>query len=310
MRAGPALSFTEEVEDAIAELRPLVALESTLLSHGLPKQDALRIGPELEDIVRAAGAVPATIAAMDGKLQVGLTEEQLQRFLDEGAKKASLRDLPLALAGKENWATTVASTMFVAHRAGIRFFATGGIGGVHRGAESSFDESADLTALAQIPVVVVSAGAKSVLDLPKTLERLETLGVPVLGYRCDAFPAFYAADSGLSVPVRLDSVAEIAAVAYARFEQLGGGGLLVVQPPPADLAWTREASETLIAEALAEANAQNISGKHVTPFLLKHLAERSDGRLVRTNLALVRANARLAAEIAVADRAADEASAT
>ena len=181
---------------------------------------------------------------------------------------------------------------------------------MHRGAESSFDESADLTALAQIPVVVVSAGAKSVLDLPKTLERLETLGVPVLGYRCDAFPAFYAADSGLSVPVRLDSAAEIAAVAYARFDQLGGGGLLVVHPPPAALAWTREASETLIAEALAEAAAQNISGKHVTPFLLKHLAQRSDGRLVRTNLALVRANACLAAEIAVADRAADEASAT
>ena len=208
-KSEPLLQFTEEVEEAIAARRPIVALESTLLAHGLPPERRAPVADHLERIVREAGAVPATIAIVDQALRVGLDAEALERIVSGDALKASVRDLPIALAQGGVWATTVASTMAIAARAGIRVFATGGIGGVHRDAPQSFDESADLTALARYPLVVVSAGAKAVLDLPKTMERLETLGVPVIGFKTDELPAFYHAHSGVPLSVRVDQVCEI-----------------------------------------------------------------------------------------------------
>lgn len=297
----PLLTFTEEVEDAIAERRGIVALESTLLAHGLPAERRAEVGRRLEAVVREAGATPATIALIDGRLHVGLDDTSLARVIDGQATKASLRDLPLAIADGGVWATTVASTMAVAARAGVRVFATGGIGGVHRGAAQTFDESADLTALARYPVAVVCAGAKSVLDLPKTLERLETLGVPVLGYRTDELPAFYHGASGLPVTARVDSPEHVAQVMAAQLDVLAGGGLLVTQPPPAADAQDPEQVDRLIAAALAAAEAKGVRGRAVTPFLLSALAEASSGDVVRTNVSLVEANARLAAEIAAAD---------
>lgn len=304
------LRLTEEVEDAVAELRPLVALESTLLAHGLPGDRRVEVARGLEAAVRAEGAVPATVALLDGRLCLGLDDAALERIVSGAAEKASLRDLPVAVAEGGVWATTVASTMAVAHRAGIRVFATGGIGGVHRGAETTFDESADLAALAKYPVAVVCAGAKSVLDLPRTLERLETLGVPVLGYGTSELPAFYHARSGLPVSHRVDTPDAVAAILGAQFDQLMGGGVLVCQPPPASEAQAPDRVDALIADALAAAEASGVRGRAVTPFLLGALDRASEGDVVRTNVALVTHNAKLAARIAVADRARDAAEAT
>ncbi len=294
------LETTREVADAIADGRPVVALESTILAHGLPEARRLDTARALEDAVRSEGAVPATIAIIDRSMHVGLDEAALARVIAGDATKASLRDLAVAVATGGVWATTVASTMAVAARAGVRVFATGGIGGVHRDAAESFDESADLTALAELPVAVICAGAKSVLDLPRTMERLETLGVPVLGYGCDELPAFYHAHGRVPLRHRFDDPATIAAVLRARFDTLDEGGVLVVQPPPADRAQDPAIIGQRIEAALRDANAEGIRGAAVTPYLLAKLDEATGGDVVDTNVALVLENARLASKIAVA----------
>lgn len=297
----PTLALSDEVSEGLASGHPVVALESTLLAHGLPRSRRVEVALRLEAAVRAEGAVPATIAIVDGRFRVGLNDALLARVVDGDATKASLRDLAPALALGGVWATTVASTMAIAHRAGVRWFATGGIGGVHRDAERTFDESADLGALARFPVGVVCAGAKLILDLPRTMERLETLGVPVLGFGCDELPAFYHRYGGLPVTVRVDDPEMVARIAITRFERLGEGGLLVAQPPPDDVAQAPERVDALIAAALADAAAQGLRGREVTPFLLASLDAASEGDVVRTNVALVEANARTAARCAVAE---------
>lgn len=303
----PLFHCTSEVEDALAERRPMVALESTLLAHGLPESERARVADELEALVRSEGAVPATIAILDGRFCLGLAGADRERVIAGGAEKASLRDLSVALGLGGVWATTVASTMAIAARAGIRVFATGGIGGVHRDASETFDESADLMALARYPVAVVSAGAKSVLDLPRTLERLETLGVPVIGFGTQELPAFYHGQSGLPLVASTHSVEALARVLVARFDRLQEGGLLVVQPPPAEFSQPPAVVDALIAEALAAAAQAGVRGRAVTPFLLARLDTLSGGDVVRTNIALVRNNAQLAARLAVAEVALAEA---
>jgi pseudouridylate synthase len=279
----------------------VVALESTIISHGMPWPQNMETALRVEAEVRRHGAVPATIAVLEGRLTAGLDRGQLQALgrLGTAAAKASRRDLAVLAARRETGATTVAATMIVAHLAGIRVFATGGIGGVHRGAETSFDISADLPELARTPVAVVCAGAKAILDLPLTLQWLETHGVPVLGYRTDELPAFYSRSSGLAVDRRLDSAAEIAAVLRAQWA-LGLGGVLVANPIAPEHEIPREAIEDLIAQALHEAQEQQIGGALLTPFLLDRLREITEGRSLAANIELVVANARLAAQVAVA----------
>lgn len=301
MLAPSVLRVNDEVAAALRERRPVVALESTLISHGLPEARRLSVARALEDTVRREGAIPATIAILDGYLHVGLDEEALSRVALDGAEKASLRDLPVAVGLGGVWATTVAATMAVAARAGIRVFATGGIGGVHREAQTTFDESADLAALAKYPVLVVCAGAKAVLDLPRTMERLETLGVPVIGYRTAELPSFYHGKSGIPLVCRVDSPDEAAKILQAQVDRLGGAGLLVVQPPPAAFAQDPEVVRALIQAALERARVAGVHGRSVTPFLLAALDQSSGGEFVDTNVALVEENARLAARIAVAD---------
>lgn len=294
------LDLSPEVADALARGRAVVALESTIVAHGLPRPANLDAGRALEAEVRAAGAVPATIAILGGRLCVGLSAPQLETLaLSDGIVKASRRDLAALIAKKANGATTVAATMAIAAMAKIAVFATGGIGGVHRGAETSFDVSADLPELSRSPVAVISAGAKSILDLPKTLETLETLGVPVWGWRTDAFPAFYAPDSGLKVDARFDALAELAR-AVAAHRRLGGGGMLIANPIPAQAALDGAAIEAEIAEAVAASEAQGIGGKALTPFLLARLNARTEGRSLSANMALARNNAKLGGELAAA----------
>lgn len=295
------IRVTSEVADALRDLLPVVALESTLISHGLPEARRLEVARALEDAVREEGAVPATIAIMDGQFFVGLDDRSLQRLAIDGAEKASLRDLPVAIGLGGVWATTVAATMSIAARANIRVFATGGIGGVHREAEKTFDESADLAALAKYPVTVVCAGAKAVLDLPRTIERLETLGVPVIGYRTQELPAFYHAKGGIPLVCRVETPEEVARLMDAQFDRLGGAGLLVVQPPPEEYAQDPAMVRALIEGALERARAANVRGRSITPFLLNALDQASGGDFVDTNIALVENNVRLAAKIAVAD---------
>jgi pseudouridine-5'-phosphate glycosidase len=290
-----------EVAEALAARRPVVALESTIVSHGLPRPDNLRIAREIEGAVRAGGAVPATIAVVDGQPRIGLDDAALERIaLDPAVVKVSVRDLA-AIAGYGGvGATTVASTAHLAARAGIRIFATGGIGGVHRGAETTFDISADLDELARTPVAVVCAGAKAVLDLPKTLEALETRGVPVVGYRTEELPAFWSRGSGLKAPLRLDRPEEVAALLRAQRALGYPGGTLVANPPPEDAAIPADEVASWIGAALAETARRGVAGKAVTPFLLDRILRLSGGRSLAANVALVRSNARLAAEIAVA----------
>jgi pseudouridine-5'-phosphate glycosidase len=298
MTSAP-LAFSPEVAEARAAGRPLVALESTIISHGFPFPRNLEMALAVEAEVRAAGAVPATVAVMGGCIRVGLTEAETRALAEApDVLKLSRADVAACLVSGRTGATTVAATMICARLAGIAVFATGGIGGVHRGAEASFDISADLQELAQTPVTVVCAGAKAILDLPKTLEVLETLGVPVIAVGQDAFPAFWSRDSGLPAPMRMDSPAEIAA-AHAMRARLGlPGGQLVANPIPAadEIAATDLAP--LIAQAQAEAEAQGIAAKRVTPFLLSRIAELTSGRSLAANVALVLNNARLAAAIA------------
>lgn len=297
----PALRIQPEVEEALRERRAVVALESTLLSHGLPEPRRVEVAHLLEDAVRAEGAVPATIAVVDGRMCVGLDDDALARICFDGAEKASLRDLGVALGLGGGWATTVAATLSIAGRAGIRVFATGGIGGVHRDASTSFDESADLVALARFPVLVVCAGAKAVLDLPRTMERLETLGVPVVGYRTAELPAFYHGKSGIPLVCRIEGPEEAARIMRAQLDVLEEGGLLLVQGPPEAFAQDPEVVRALIQAALERARVAGIRGRNVTPYLLSALDQASGGEFVDTNVALVEANARLAARVAVAD---------
>ncbi|GHC45384.1 pseudouridine-5'-phosphate glycosidase [Neogemmobacter tilapiae] len=293
------LTFSPEVADALAKGRPVVALESTIITHGMPWPENVETAKLVEQDIREAGAVPATIAIMNGQIHIGLTDRQLKELGQaKGVMKLSRADLAFCLASGRTGATTVAATMICAHLAGIKVFATGGIGGVHRGAEDSFDVSADLHELAKTPVIVVCAGAKAILDVPKTLEVLETLGVPVVAYGQDVFPAFWSRNSGLPAPLRADTAAEIAK-AQALRETLGlSGGTLVANPVPLADEIPREKIVPVIEAALAEATNRKIAAKAVTPFLLQHIYEMTGGQSLVTNIALVRNNARLAAEIA------------
>jgi pseudouridine-5'-phosphate glycosidase len=295
------LAFSSEVAAARRDGRPLVALESTIITHGMPWPQNVETAGAVEAEVRAAGAVPATVAVMAGRIHIGLSEAEREALgRATGVMKLSRADLAVCLATGRTGATTVAATMIAAHLAGIAVFATGGIGGVHRGAEASFDISADLQELARTPVTVVAAGAKAILDLPKTLEVLETLGVPVIAYRQDALPAFWSRDAGLPAPLRMDSPAEIAAAHRMRARLGLPGGQLVANPIPAADEIARAELSPLIETALAEAAGQGIAAKAVTPFLLDRLFHLTAGRSLAANIALVRNNARLAAEIAAA----------
>lgn len=293
------LTFSDEVARAQADGRPIVALESTIITHGMPYPQNLETAQRVEAEVRESGAVPATIAVMDGLIHIGLEQDALERLArTSDAMKVSRADLAVCLAKGATGATTVAATMICAHLAGIEVFATGGIGGVHRGAEESFDISADLLELAQTPVSVVAAGAKAILDLPKTLEVLETHGVPVIAFGQDDFPAFWSRSSGLPAPLRADTPAEIAQAQIARASLGLPGGQLIANPIPAEAEIAREEIVPVIEEALAEAEARRIAAKAVTPFLLSRIFELTGGRSLEANIALVLNNARLAAAIA------------
>lgn len=277
--------------------QPIVALESTVITHGLPQPQNLDLARAMETVVREGGATPATIAIMDGKVQVGLGDLELERLaMAENPRKVSLRDFGIALAKREIGGTTVAATMFVAQRQGIKVFATGGIGGVHRG--NLMDVSADLTQLGRCPVMVVCAGAKAILDLPATMEYLETQGVPVIGYQADELPAFYSTSSGIKLKARVDSAEEAAQIAKAHWELGIEGGILLVVPPPAELAIEREVVEDWIGQALAQAEQDGIQGNAITPYLLEKVSAFSEGRSMQTNIALLKNNARVAAEVA------------
>jgi pseudouridine-5'-phosphate glycosidase len=295
------LVFAPEVAAARAAGRPLVALESTIVTHGMPFPANLDAARAVEADVRAAGATPATIAVAGGRIEIGLTDDRLAALAAaRDARKLSRADLAVALAEGWTGSTTVAATMIAARLAGIAVFATGGVGGVHRGAETSFDVSADLDELAQTPVTVVAAGAKAILDLPKTLEALETRGVPVIAFGQDAFPAFWSRDSGLPAPLRLDTP-EAVARAHLMRARLGlPGGQLVANPVPAEAEIPAAEIAPHVEAALAAAAAAGVAAKEVTPFLLARIADATGGRAVAANVALVRANARLAARIAVA----------
>lgn len=292
-------SYSREVQEARQRRQAVVALESTLITHGLPRPVNLEMARRMEQIVRDAGAVPATIAIMQGGVNIGLEDRQLVDLSNaDGVRKCSPRDLPLALARSEYGATTVAATMYLAHQAGIRVFATGGIGGVHRG--HPFDISADLEELGRTPVTVVCAGAKAILDLPLTVEALETRGVPILGYQCDEFPAFYSRSSGLPVDARCDRPEEIVEIMQAR-DRLGlQSGVLVCAPVPPEAEMPAHEIESVIQRALDEAEAAGIRGKAVTPFLLAQVSRYTDSRSQTANLGLLENNAKLAAAIACA----------
>jgi pseudouridine-5'-phosphate glycosidase len=287
------------VTQAYMRRQPLVALESTVIAHGLPYPQNVAVARAMEALVRAHGAIPATIGVVAGVATVGLDDATLERFAQASdVRKLARRDIPLAIADGAYGATTVSATMALAHAAGIEVFATGGIGGVHRDARTSFDISADLTELAKTPVIVVCAGVKSILDLPATLEYLETVGVPVYGFGTNEFPAFYTAQSGLTVPCAND-VATIAR-AWRAHRALGGGGMIIAVPPPPEFALDPVEIEQHILRALAQAEAAGIRGQAVTPFLLSAVTAETHGESMRTNMALLENNARVAAAIAVA----------
>ena len=299
--ASSALPFVvaDEVSDAIASGRGVVALESTIISHGLPTETSAATARDIESAVRRTGSVPATVALLDGAVHVGLDDEALVRVAEEpDVVKTSVRDLGPVLAGGGPGATTVAATSYLAHLAGISFFATGGLGGVHRDSRRTWDESADLVALASVPVTVVCAGVKSILDVPATLERLETLSVTVLGFGTDAFPGFYVRDSGSAVPWRVDSADEVAAIVRARTAVRVREAMVVAQPVPEADEMTAELHDRTLADGLAAAGTAGVSGKEVTPFLLRWFHEHTGGASLRANVALVLQNAGLAGRIA------------
>lgn len=291
------INFSEEVASAQRDGNAIVALESTVIAHGLPHPQNLETALKLESIVRENGAVPATIAVLDGEFCVGLDSSQIERLATEkGIRKISRRDLPVAVANKLDCATTVATTAFIAHLAGIKVFATGGIGGVHRG--FSADISADLPELAQTPITVVCSGAKIVLDLARTREWLETHGITVLGWQCYELPAFYSRTSGLEIDERVEDANDVADVVNARNELGLKNSILVTVPVPREFEIDRNELEKILAHALAHADEHGISGKEITPFLLAQMSERSGGRTLAANIALLENNARVAAEIA------------
>jgi pseudouridine-5'-phosphate glycosidase len=290
-------SIHPEVAEALNQGRPVVALESTVITHGLPHPENLRLAAALEAEIRSGGAIPATVGILGGIVRVGLSSNDLKTLAEaSGTRKVSARDIAAAQAQGANGGTTVAGTLAIAQRTGIRVFATGGIGGVHRDAPG--DISADLPQLGLSPLVVVCAGAKAILDLPATLEMLETTGVPVIGYQTDEFPAFYAAHSGLPVSARADTAAEIARIAHLHWEMGLNSAILVANPPPPEAALNYEEMDAIVAQALAEAHRGRVRGQAVTPFLLKRVSELSGGASLHANLALLINNARLAAQIA------------
>ena len=290
------ITFNDEVANALNENRPVVALESTVIAHGLPYPQNLETALKLEQIVRENGAIPATIAVFDGEICVGVNEQQIKELATgENIRKISRRDLPIAIANKLNCATTVATTAFFAHAAGIKVFATGGIGGVHRG--YSQDLSADLPELAQTPIIVVCSGAKIVLDLPATREWLETHGVTVLGWQCNEMPGFYSRSSGLAVDERVNSADDVARIAKTRDDLGLQNTILVTVPVPEEFEIERSELENILSEALKSANEQTITGKEITPFLLGQMSERSGGRTLAANIALLENNARIASRV-------------
>ena len=296
-----SLSISEEVSDAIAARIPLVALESTIISHGMPFPENMETAREVEHIIAQQGAMPATIAIIHGKICVGLSQDQLE-FLatSPNIQKASRRDLPIILTKGLHASTTVAATMICARLAGIHVFVTGGIGGVHRHAEHTFDISADLQELAKTNVAVVSAGAKAILDLPLTLEYLETLGVPVLGYQTDELPAFYTKNSGIALNYRVDSPEEIAAILHSKWSLGLDGGVIIANPIPDQYSMPPEQMNQAVETALREADARGIKGKEVTPFLLDKMKELTEGASLQANIGLIHNNATLGAQLAVA----------
>ena len=296
------LDIAPEVAEALAAGKPVVALESTIISHGMPYPQNVETALKVEGIIREAGAVPATIAIIGGRLKAGLSKEEIDYLGKTGAgiPKASRRDLPVLVAQGKDGACTVTTTMMIADMAGIRVFATGGIGGVHRGAETTMDISADLEELAQTPVMVVCAGAKAILDLGLTLEYLETKGVPVLGYGTDELPAFYTRESGLGVDARVDTPEDLAAIFQAQRDLGLKTGMLVTNPIPQQYAMDKTVIDKAIDQALAESHEQGIHGKETTPFLLARVAELTGGDSLESNIQLVLNNARVAAKTAVA----------
>jgi pseudouridine-5'-phosphate glycosidase len=300
MSAADLMDFSPEVAEARSVKKPLVALESTIITHGMPYPRNVETALAVEQAAREMGAVPATIAVIDGRFRIGLDNQEIDRLgqLSGGVVKASRRDLALVAVRKGSAGTTVAATMFIAGLAGVEIFATGGIGGVHRGAEETFDISADLVELSRTRVAVVCAGAKSILDIGKTLEFLETQGVAVVGYRTDEFPAFYARSSGFKLEHRCDGLHDLARMIRLQRE-IGPGGLLIANPIPQDHALEEAAIEERIAEAVAEAKTQGVGKKEATPFLLKRVVELSGGKSLEANIALIKNNAMLAAQAAV-----------
>ena len=302
MNLNPYLDVNPEVAAAVAEGKPVVALESTIISHGMPYPQNVETALNVEAIIRENGAVPATIAIIGGRLKAGLTAQEIEYFGKKGQaiRKASRRDLAVLCARGEDGATTVTTTMIIAHMAGIQIFATGGIGGVHRGAETTMDISADLEELGQTPVMVVCAGAKSILDLGLTLEYLETKGVPVIGYGTDELPAFYTRQSGFGVDYRIDTPEELAAALKASHAMGLKGGMLVTNPIPEEYSMPKAVIDRAIDRAIAECNAKGIHGKETTPFLLARVAELTGGDSLASNIRLVYNNAAVAARTAVA----------
>lgn len=297
----PMLKVAPEVAQALAAGAPVVALESTIISHGMPYPQNVAMAREVEHVVRNGGAVPATIAVLHGRPTIGLSDDELEVLGSHGGiRKVSLRDLPYVVATGAHGATTVASTMRLAALTGIRVFVTGGIGGVHRGGEHSMDVSADLTGLSRNEVAVVSAGVKSILDIERTLEVLETLGVPVVGYGTDEFPSFFSRSSGVAVPMRLDTPEEVAALMAATWQLGLGVGVSIANPVPAQEEMPHAVIDAIIEQALADCDEQRIRGKDITPYLLGRLVELTGGRSLLTNLALMRHNAVVGAAIAVA----------
>ena len=295
-----AIKLSAEVEAALKSGRPVVALESTIISHGLPRPSNLEVALECERIVRDAGAVPATIALLDGKILVGLERSELEAIANrDDISKASIRDLAIIVAQGKSAATTVAATAHIAALAGIHIFATGGLGGVHRGANESFDESADLTALANVDMTMICAGVKSILDVPATLERLETLAITLVGYKTNAFPGFYLTDSGFTVEHRVDSPAEIAEIIKAR-KSVGTLTKALVVANPVEKEMDKARHDEILASGLAKAEKEGITGKAVTPFLLEHFHTTSKGESLAINTEIIKSNCLLAAQIAVA----------
>jgi pseudouridylate synthase len=292
--------LSKEVGEAIANHRPVVALETTLVTHGLPQADGVRVAVGLEEAVRSRGAIPATIGVVEGKIVVGTNRQQLEKLAaSPGVAKLNLSNFAAEVAAGASGSTTVAATMFVADRVGIRVFATGGIGGVHRGAAETGDISADLIALSRYRVAVVCAGAKAILDLPKTVEMLETLGVPVLGFGTDEFPAFYRRESGLHVDRRCDDIASLAAAVRADFALQFGTGVVIGNPIPAADEMPREIHDRALAAAVGEAKLNGVQGRDVTPFLLERMRQLTEGKSVEANESLLLSNALVAAELAV-----------